>query len=83
VREPASVCLVFRNERTPVREADGRYPNRRPFVWFSATSERRFVGWADRVLRYDARAVRREGAALARGRFDAVVAKVRQLTGWR
>jgi hypothetical protein len=35
------------------------------------------------VLRYDARAVRREGAALARGRFDAVVAKVRQLTGWR
>jgi PemK-like, MazF-like toxin of type II toxin-antitoxin system len=37
----------------------------------------------DRVLRYDARDVRRHGAALARGRFDAVVAKVRQLNGWR
>lgn len=36
---------------------------------------------ADRVLRYDAGEVRREGAALDRNRFDAVVAKVRQLGG--
>ena len=34
---------------------------------------------ADRVLRYAAADVRREGAALPRARFDAVVAKVRQL----
>jgi hypothetical protein len=34
---------------------------------------------ADRVLRYDAREVRREGAALPRARFDAVVAKARAL----
>jgi mRNA-degrading endonuclease toxin of MazEF toxin-antitoxin module len=34
---------------------------------------------ADRVLRYDPRDVRREGAALPRARFDAVVAKARQL----
>jgi mRNA-degrading endonuclease toxin of MazEF toxin-antitoxin module len=34
---------------------------------------------ADRVLRYAASDVRREGAALPRARFDAVVAKVRQL----
>lgn len=34
---------------------------------------------ADRVLRYAAADVRREGAALPRDRFDAVVAKVRQL----
>lgn len=36
---------------------------------------------ADRVLRYAAADVRREGAALPRARFDAVVAKVRQLGG--
>jgi hypothetical protein len=34
---------------------------------------------ADRVLRYAATDVRREGAALPRARFDAVVAKARQL----
>jgi mRNA-degrading endonuclease toxin of MazEF toxin-antitoxin module len=34
---------------------------------------------ADRVLRYDPRDVRREGAALPRARFDAVVAKARAL----
>ena len=34
---------------------------------------------ADRLLRYDADEVRREGAALARDRFDAVVAKARAL----
>lgn len=34
---------------------------------------------ADRVLRYEPGEVRREGAALGRDRFDAVVAKVRQL----
>ena len=34
---------------------------------------------ADRVLRYAPAEVRREGAALPRDRFDAVVAKVRQL----
>jgi hypothetical protein len=34
---------------------------------------------ADRVLRYDPRDVRREGAALPRARFDAVVAKAREL----
>ncbi len=38
---------------------------------------------ADRVLRYAPGDVRREGAALSRGRFDAVVAKVRQLGGLR
>ena len=34
---------------------------------------------ADRVLRYGPRDVRREGAALPRARFDAVVAKARAL----
>jgi hypothetical protein len=34
---------------------------------------------ADRVLRYDPGAVRREGAALPRTRFEAVVARVRAL----
>jgi mRNA-degrading endonuclease toxin of MazEF toxin-antitoxin module len=34
---------------------------------------------ADRVLRYDPGAVRREGGALPRARFDAVVAKARAL----
>jgi mRNA-degrading endonuclease toxin of MazEF toxin-antitoxin module len=34
---------------------------------------------ADRVLRYDPRDVRREGAALPRARFDAVVAMARRL----
>jgi hypothetical protein len=34
---------------------------------------------ADRLLRYEAEEVRREGAALARDRFDAVVAKIRDL----
>ena len=34
---------------------------------------------ADRVLRFDPGDVRREGAALPRARFDAVVAKARQL----
>ncbi len=36
---------------------------------------------ADRVLRYAPADVRREGAALPRARFDAVVAKVRELGG--
>ncbi len=36
---------------------------------------------ADRVLRYAPDEVRREGAALPRSRFDAVVAKVRELGG--
>jgi PemK-like, MazF-like toxin of type II toxin-antitoxin system len=34
---------------------------------------------ADRLLRYEADEVRREGAALPRDRFDAVVAKLRDL----
>jgi len=34
---------------------------------------------ADRLLRYEAHEVRREGAALPRDRFDAVVAKLRDL----
>lgn len=34
---------------------------------------------ADRLMRYDPDNVRREGAALARDRFDAVVAKARTL----
>lgn len=34
---------------------------------------------ADRLLRYEAEEVRREGAALPRDRFDAVVAKLRDL----
>lgn len=34
---------------------------------------------ADRLLRYDADEVRREGAALSRDRFDAVVTKIRVL----
>ena len=34
---------------------------------------------ADRVLRFDPSGVRREGAALPRARFDAVVAKAHQL----
>ena len=37
---------------------------------------------ASRLLRVDAGAVRREGSALDRGRFDAVVAKVAELHGW-
>ena len=37
---------------------------------------------ADRVLSYRPGEVRREGAALRRDRFDAVVAKVRQLNRW-
>ena len=37
---------------------------------------------ADRVLAYPPGEVRREGAALRRERFDAVVAKVRQLNRW-
>jgi hypothetical protein len=36
----------------------------------------------DRVLRLEASAVRREGARLDRGRFDAVAARVRQFHGW-
>lgn len=42
-------------------------------------SERESYANADRLLRYDADNVRREGAALPRDRFDAVVAKLRQL----
>ena len=37
---------------------------------------------ADRVLRYPPAGVRREGATLGRDRFDAVVAKVRELNRW-
>ena len=37
---------------------------------------------ADRVLRYRPAEVRREGAALRRDRFDAVVARVRRLNRW-
>ncbi len=37
----------------------------------------------DRVLRLDPAAVRREGAALDRPRFDGVAARVRELHGWR
>ena len=37
---------------------------------------------ADRVLRYRPAEVRREGAALRRDRFDAVVAEVRRLNRW-
>ena len=37
---------------------------------------------ADRVLAYRPAEARREGAALRRDRFDAVVAKVRQLNRW-
>ena len=36
----------------------------------------------DRVLRLKPRAVRREGAALDRARFDAVAAAARALHGW-
>ena len=41
--------------------------------------ERESYANADRLLRYDADNVRREGAALPRDRFDAVVAKLREL----
>jgi len=34
------------------------------------------------VLRLDPAAVRREGAALDRARFDEVVAEVRRVQGW-
>ena len=37
---------------------------------------------ASRLLRVDSAAVRREGSALDRGRFDAVVAKVAELHAW-
>ncbi|MCU1355788.1 MAG: uncharacterized protein JWM89_1206 [Acidimicrobiales bacterium] len=37
---------------------------------------------AERVLRLDPASVRREGAALERTRFDAVLARVRVLHGW-
>ncbi len=37
---------------------------------------------ADRLLRVDPAEVRREGSALDRAHFDAVVARVRQLHGW-
>jgi hypothetical protein len=42
------------------------------------------VSYADaaRLLRLDPTAVRREGAALERGRFDQVLARVRMLHGW-
>lgn len=38
---------------------------------------------ASRLLRYRPAEVRREGAALDRVRFDAVLGRVRQLHGWR
>jgi len=41
--------------------------------------ERESFANADRLLRYEADEVRREGAALPRDRFDAVVAKARNL----
>ncbi|TDV52239.1 type II toxin-antitoxin system PemK/MazF family toxin [Actinophytocola oryzae] len=41
--------------------------------------ERESYANADRLLRYDPADVRREGAALPRHRFDAVVAKAREL----
>ncbi len=37
---------------------------------------------AARLLRIDPTAVRREGSALSRDRFDAVVDRVRKLHGW-
>lgn len=43
------------------------------------SGERESFANADRLLRYDAEEVRREGAALPRDRFDAVVAKLRDL----
>lgn len=73
------------HDRTPADRAD---EERRGRVWLDVGTG----GWdrqrrpsevrLDRVIRLDPAAVRREGAALDRARFDAVAARLRTLHGW-
>lgn len=70
------------------RAVDGRLRVSDGRIWFDVGTG----GWdrhgrpsearLDRLLRVEARAVRREGAALSRERFDEVVAALRTIHGW-
>jgi hypothetical protein len=61
-----------RDESTRVPVGTGAWDRERRPSWADA----------DRLLRFTPSEVRREGSALDRARFDAVVARVRQLHGW-